>query len=422
MNRIQQVTEVLTGLASAYGTPLYVYRLPAVAQAHAALRAALPDQSKLYYSVKANPHPELISSLATLGCGAEISSVGEMHATLAAAGVDPAQCIYTGPGKTNREIVEALDRGVRRFSVESATELDRLEVLAAASGSKVDCLLRVNAMHAAASGLRMTGRPSQFGIELDWLRTHGEICRHWGAARVVGLHQYPVSNTTSLRALLDAVAAGVHAAVELRDQHGLALTELDLGGGFASPYAVPGDPPEYGASLRDGITTMLDEHLPRWRGGEPEVSFESGRRLVGPAGDLVCAVTEVKRSADRTFAILDAGIHHVGGLSGTGRLLPAAVRPELLGTGNGPDRVMDLAGPLCTPADMLAIGVTMPEPCPGDLLRVPNVGAYGLTASLLAFLSRPTPVEVVVDGVDVVSVSSLRIARVDVPAAARAPR
>lgn len=407
-------------LATTFGTPLYVYRLAALAEAHATLRAALPDPSALYYSVKANPHPELIRSLAASGCRMEISSAGELAAARTA-GVPPSCCLYTGPGKTDQEIADALSLGLRRFSVESAAELERLAVLASSAGVEADCLLRMNASLSAAGGLRMTGRPSQFGIDLDLLRANNEICRGRGAARVVGLHQYSVSNTTSVQGLLDAVTDGVRAAAELRDRHGLALTELDLGGGFAAPYAVPGAPPDHGAELRDGTVAALDEHLPGWRVGAPEVAFESGRRLVGPAGDLVCSVTDVKESGERVFVVLDTGIHHVGGLSGVGRLLPVTVRPEPLG-GDGPGRAVDLVGPLCSPADVLGRGVVLPALRPGDLLRIPNVGAYGLTASVLAFLGRPAPLEVVVDGVDVVSADALRLTRIGVPLPARSAR
>ncbi|MCP2258144.1 diaminopimelate decarboxylase [Streptoalloteichus tenebrarius] len=405
--------DLIASLVHDYGSPLYVYRLSALARAHSTLRAALPEPCVLYYSVKANPHPVLVAELAARGCRAEISSPGELDVVLAA-GVPPTECLYTGPGKTDGEITDALRRGVRCFSVESAGELSRLDAAARAEGVEVDCLLRINAGHAAAAGLRMTGRPSQFGIDVDQLREDPALCRFGGAARVVGLHQFPVSNTTDPQALLDAFGAGAAVAAELRDRHGVTVTELDLGGGFAAPYATDGEPPEYGETLREGLAAVLDRHLPGWRTGEPLVAVESGRRLVGPAGELVCSVTDVKRSGDRTFVVLDTGIHHVGGLSGIGRLLPSSVGAEVLGAGDRPRVRVDLVGPLCTPADVLARAVELPLPRPGDLLRVPNAGAYGLTASVMGFLSRTPPVEVVLDGDEVRSATALRTRRADV--------
>jgi diaminopimelate decarboxylase len=169
--------------------------------------------------------------------------------------------------------------------------------------------------------------------------------------------------------------------------------------------------------LRTALTAVLDEHLPGWRDGEPVIAFESGRYLVGDSGRLVTTVTDVKNSRGNTYAVLDAGINHLGGLSGLGRLLPLSAQP-LSGSGPAADDAGDrepamvtLAGPLCTPADILARAVDLPGLRPGDLLAFPNVGAYGLSASLLGFLGHPAPAELVVDGTETVSAGRLTLRR-----------
>jgi diaminopimelate decarboxylase len=133
----------------------------------------------------------------------------------------------------------------------------------------------------------------------------------------------------------------------------------------------------------------------------------------------------VKRSKGRRFVVLDTGIHHLGGMAGLGRLLPvgAVVHDVPAGAGTGPvpsaagtaepDRGA-LVGPLCTPADVLARDTAVGHLAAGDIVEIPNAGAYGLTASLLAFLGRPIAVEVVVDQGDVCGASRLELGRVPV--------
>jgi diaminopimelate decarboxylase len=119
-------------------------------------------------------------------------------------------------------------------------------------------------------------------------------------------------------------------------------------------------------------------------------------------------VVNIKQSRVQTFVILDAGINAVGGLSGLGRLLPVAIEIE----GSAPAETASLVGPLCTPGDSLGRGVAVPRLRAGDIVTVPNVGAYGLTASLTGFLSRPAPAEVILRDGAVASVSRLEPYRV----------
>lgn len=193
---------------------------------------------------------------------------------------------------------------------------------------------------------------------------------------------------------------------------------LDLGGGFACPYAAPGERPLYHA-LRAPLEAALDEHLPGWQ-GRLELAFESGRYLVGDSGRLVCTVTEVKESRGTTYGVLDSGINHLGGLSGVGRLPSLRAEPLHLAD-PGPEaegaatRRVALVGPLCTPADVISRATEAVPPRPGALLAVPNVGAYGATASLLAFLGRPAPAEITVRDGRVVGADRLALTREPLP-------
>lgn len=398
-------------LAVTYGTPLYVYDLDQAVEARDSLHAALPAGVDVFYALKANPHPDVARALRTGDgpvCRAEISSVGELAAALQA-GYTAGECLYTGPGKTDDELTEAIGLGVRMFSVESLTDLRHIGDVAERYGVETRCLLRINSTTAsAATSIRMMGRPSQFGIDSETLPELMPELTSVRGARVVGAHFFTMSNVIDEESLLAEYEHVLELAAQLRDDVGLPLEFLDIGGGFASPYAAPGDRASY-PKLRTELAALLDLHLPGWRAGAPHIACESGRYLVGGSGYLLCGVVNIKESRGKKFVILDAGINAVGGMAGLGRLLPVSVRLD----GQEPVEHASLVGPLCTPGDTLGRDANVPALRMGDVIVVPNVGAYGLSASLLGFLSRPAPVEVVLRGGAVVSATRLAYQRVD---------
>ncbi|MCM2391782.1 phosphopantetheine-binding protein [Streptomyces albipurpureus] len=404
--------DLIEGLIERYGSPLYLYDLGRVRSALEDLRAALPQPSRIYYSLKANPHPGLVAELRRGGARAEVTSRGELAAALEA-GHPAAELMYSGPGKVRSELDEAIAVGMRTFSTESFGDLERIGAAAAAQGVIADCVLRINAAGAPGQGgLRMTGGPSQFGFDLDGLISERSRLLAEGT-RIVGMHFFPLTNARDEDGLHAELANSVRTAARLRDELGIPLHLLDLGGGFAAPYATPGERPVY-QGLRTSLTAVLDEHLPGWRDGEPVIAFESGRYLVGDSGRLVTTVTDVKHSKGSDYAVLDSGINHLGGLSGLGRLLPLSAQP-LTAAPQGAERAgpatVTLAGPLCTPADVLARAAELPGVRPGDRLVFPHVGAYGLSASLLGFLGHPAPAEILLDGDKTVSATRLALRR-----------
>jgi diaminopimelate decarboxylase len=344
-------------LVARFGTPIYIYELDRVVAAYRDLRNSLPPGVIIYYSLKANPHPDIARVLRQAerwpSCRAEVSSVGELYMALEA-GFPAGECLYTGPGKTEDELITAIAAGVHMFSVESLTDLIRAGSVALRMGTVADCLLRINSVSAgAATSIRMMGKPSQFGIDSETLEILLPRMREVRGTRLVGAHFYSQSNARDEASLLGELQQSVITAARLQADFGLPMQILDIGGGFAAPYAVPGERPLY-RRLRVELGGTLDKHF--------------------------------------------------------GRLMPLAVKPdERYGTDD-----MDtatLVGPLCTPGDVLSRNVQLHTLRTGDIVTVPNVGAYGLTASLLLFLSRPAPHEVVLRGGQVLNVSQLRMHR-----------
>jgi acyl-CoA dehydrogenase len=402
-----------------YGSPLYRYDLAEVRAAATALRRALPASATLFYSLKANPHPAIVEALRQQGCGAEVSSCGEL-ATARSAGHGPGSIIFTGPGKSIHDVDTAIDSGVQLFSTESVLDLERVVCRSRAAGVDVQCLLRVNsATGSADTGIRMTGKPSQFGFDVDDAADWAPRALEIAGSALAGLHFFPVSNARSAGSIVAELERSLQTAAYLRQTYAVPVRWLDLGGGFAAPYAATGDQPDYG-DLRDRIDAAIAHQFPT-RGDEaPRLAFESGRYLVSAAGQLLASVTDVKRSKGRTFVVLDSGINHLGGMSALGRIMPLATRPLVRGAGGEP---VTLVGPLCTPSDVLAREVQLGSVAVGDPVVIPNVGAYGLSASLVGFLSHRLPSEVVVDGDRVVSVSRQVLERlpIDAPVAVESP-
>jgi diaminopimelate decarboxylase len=384
------------------GTPAYVYDLAEVRRNARRLRAALPAECSLYYSLKANPHPALLGALRAGGAEPEVCSPGELDATLDA-GWPAADALYTGPGKRDADVAAALRSGVRKFSVDSPAALDQLDRIAADLGVHARCLLRVNDdQPTPGQRLAMTGVPSQFGADAGWVLA--EPARFAGRpnASVVGLHLYMGTNLVSADDLVAQFGHTLRTATRLSgalEAAGATIEVLDLGGGFGAPFAKAGVAVEFDG-MRERLEELFDDGVPGWREGRPAIAFESGRYLVGTAGTLVTSVLDTKRSHGREIVVLESGINHLGGMSGLRRLPPLVPHLLTVDRASGPGETTEttVVGPLCTPLDTWARNVQLPKLAPGDLLAVPNTGAYGLYASLLAFLGHPAPAEIVVDG------------------------
>lgn len=373
------------------GSPLYAYDLGEVEARAASLSGLLPPESRLYFSLKANPLPSIGEVLRKAGCGAEVSSPGELAAALEA-GFPRQRILYTGPGKSREEVRAAVAAGVGCFSCESFTELGYLAEQSRLAGSPLRVLLRVNPAQAPSARLAMTGVPSQFGFEEEELAERSrEVRRAAADLEILGAHVYFGTQVQGAEALLANARAAIEVSERVCGRLGLDCRVINVGGGFPWPFAVTGEGPDL-APLREGLLALARQ---RERTAAAELWFESGRYLCAAAGSLLTRIVDVKRSKGKRYVIADAGIHHFGGMSGLGRILRPQVSVRIVGKPPSPAQdLYDLVGPLCSPLDTLGSGVALSDPRPGDLLHIPNVGAYGLTASLIHFLSRDPPLEV----------------------------
>jgi diaminopimelate decarboxylase len=381
--------ELAHDLVRKHGSPLFAYDLDQVRERAATLKAGLPVGSKLYYSFKANPHPGIARVLRDEGVQAEVTSDGELNAAHSAGYHEG--IVLGGPGKSDRVIQGALKKGVRSFSSESFTDAARISKNAREAGVEVSVIIRVNPSQAPDARMAMSGVESQFGFEEKLLLEPGVADRlnlpnlTWN-----GVHVYFGTQMASVAALAKNTQCALETAIRVSSALGFECRVINAGGGFPWPYASDAEP----IDLR-GLRRALDEV---WEAsplfGKAQLCFESGRYLCAGSGTLITKVLDVKQAGAKTYVVLDTGIHHLGGMSGLGRIPRASIALHNLTAKREGEIVVDVVGPLCSPLDSLARSQKVAPVKVDDVLCVPNVGAYGLTASLTGFLSHESPAEV----------------------------
>ncbi len=375
----------LTDLAEQYGTPLYVYNRGAIESAWQEFSTALEGHPHLIcYAVKANSNLAVLDALARLGSGFDIVSVGELKRVLAAGG-KPEQIVFSGVGKSEREMAAGLEAGIRCFNVESASELERLAVVATAHGTSAQVSLRINPdVDAQTHPYISTGlKENKFGIGMaDAMATYRRAAELDGID-VQGIDCHIGSQLTSLEPYADAFALLVQMVDALKEE-GIALSHIDVGGGQGIQYSAEDDRLDVASWAQCIRSAVGDRDL--------EILVEPGRYIVGQAGVLLTRVEYLKSNEDRHFAVVDAAMNDL-------------IRPALYSAWQAiesvesldrPSRLYDVVGPICESADFLGKQRELAI-AEKDLLCVRSSGAY---ASVMSsnYNTRPRAAEVMVDG------------------------
>ena len=374
----------LTDIAAREGTPLYVYSAATIIERYRAIDDAFASYPHaLHYALKANSTLAIARLLRGLGAKADANSGGEIDVALRA-GFIPADIVFTGVGKTDAELVQAIDLGVKTINAESEGELERIDALARARQTRARVALRINPNIDARSHPHIsTGlKSNKFGIALDHIR--GICSRMHGRAglEIVGLHIHVGSQITDLEPLASAARAIVDLARELRSA-GVGIDHVDLGGGLGISY--DGSPVP---SAADYAAVLL----PSVQDSSFQLVLEPGRNIVAPAGVLLTRVVDVKEQpGGKLFVVLDAGMTELI----RPMLYSAFHRIEAVETSPEADVLADIVGPLCESSDTLGKDRTIRRPRVGELFAVRDTGAY---AAVMAsnYNRRPNPAEVLV--------------------------
>ena len=390
-------------LTAKYGTPLYVYDSNAIEKQRSLLRKTLPDKFAISYSIKANPNPAVLKFFIAKGCGLEIASVGEFRKAIKA-GCLPKNIIFAGPGKREAELKEVLQENIGEIHVESSLEIDRIATIAANLCQPARIAIRVNPSSEAQGGaMRMGGKPAPFGIDEEILDTVVDRIMGDDNLELRGIHLFVGTQILDYQVLLSQYRKGIEIAKKVAQKIQRPLHTLDFGGGLGIPYFTKDraiDMDKFRLGLLELMSEIADEPLL----APTQFLVEPGRFLVGESGIYIAQINDIKVSRGKKFAITDGGLHHHLAASGNfGQVIkrnyPVALINKL---DREPVETLDVVGPLCTPLDVLARSISLPEAEVGDLIGVFQSGAYARSASPLEFLSHPQPPEVWIgDGKDV---------------------
>jgi diaminopimelate decarboxylase len=381
----------LAALADSVGTPFYCYSTATLTRHYQVFAGAFADVNALVcYAMKANSNQAVIATLAKLGAGADVVSEGELKRARLA-GVPADKIMFSGIGKTARELALAVDEGILCINVESEPELDLLSSIAAGKGRTANISVRVNpdidpkTHHKIATGKA----ENKFGIPISRARAVYAHAAKLPGIKVAGVDMHIGSQITDLMPFDNAFTLLAEFVRTLRGD-GHVISHLDLGGGLGIPYYDDNEPPPHPddyARLVKRATRDLDCRL----------IFEPGRLIVGNAGILVTRVLFVKYGEARNFVVVDAAMNDL-------------IRPTLYDAHHAIWSVVehaasarrlraDVVGPVCESGDFLALNRELAKPAAGDLLAVMSAGAYGAVQAG-TYNTRALVPEVLVNGAE----------------------
>ena len=359
----------LDALAEAVGTPFYCYSTATLTRHYKVFAGAFADVDALVcYAMKANSNQAVLAILARLGAGADVVSEGELKRARAA-GIPADKIMFSGVGKTARELALAIDEGILCVNVESEPELELLSSIAAAKGRTASVSVRVNPDVDAKTHRKIaTGKSeNKFGIPIGRAREVYAHAAKLPGIKVAGVDMHIGSQITDLDPFGDAFALLASFVRELRAD-GHAIHHVDLGGGLGIPYRDDNEPPPRPEAYAEVVKRATRDLGCR-------LIFEPGRLIVGNAGILVTRVLFVKHGEAKHFVIVDAAMNDL--IRPTLYEAHHEIRPVAQPAPNARRIRADVVGPVCESGDFLALDRDMPEPRPGDLIAVMSAGAYG---------------------------------------------
>jgi len=378
----------LSALAERVGTPFYCYSTATLERHYRVFTEAFAGEKVLVcYAMKANSNQSVLRTLAKLGAGADVVSLGELKRALAA-GIPPNKILFSGVGKTEAELRAALAANILCINIESEPELELLSRLAVETGKTARISVRVNPDVDAGTHAKIsTGKSeNKFGVPLSQAREVYARAAKLPGIEVTGADVHIGSQITDLGRLETAFRLLAEFVQALRAD-GHAISHVDFGGGLGIPYYMdreaPPAPDAY-ADMVKRVTHNLGCTL----------MFEPGRMIVGNAGILVARVIYLKQGDAKNFVIIDAAMNDL-------------IRPTLYEAHHdilpvvkvvGARTILaDVVGPVCESGDYLALDRILPEPKAGDLLAIMTAGAYGAVQSG-TYNTRPLVPEVLVKG------------------------
>jgi len=375
----------LSTIAKNVQTPFYCYSSTAIETSFQDYQNAFSDQDALIcYAVKANSNQAVLATLAKLGSGADVVSMGEIHRAITA-GIPANKIVYSGVAKTQEEIEYALSLGIFQFNVESEPELELISKVATSLNTIAAIAFRINPNVCAQTHEKIsTGKAeNKFGVPISKARLAYKQAASLPGIKVQGVDVHIGSQLTKLAPFEEAYQHIAQLVVELRtDGHDISV--IDVGGGLGITYLDEVIPSKQ--TYADMVKAQLG-HL------NCKIIIEPGRSLLGNAGILVSSVVFVKTGEERQFLLLDAGMNDL-------------IRPSMydafhqiiaVNQENNVLKTYDVVGPVCETGDTFAKARQVHESDGGDLIAIMSSGAYGAVMSS-SYNTRMLAPEVMVKG------------------------
>ncbi|RWB04438.1 MAG: diaminopimelate decarboxylase [Mesorhizobium sp.] len=376
-------------IAAQIGTPFYCYSTATLTRHYRVFAQSFAGLDALVcYAMKANSNQAVLRTLAKLGAGADVVSEGELRRALAA-GIPAGKILFSGVGKTAREMDFALAAGILCFNVESEPELELLSARATALGKVASISLRINPDVDAKTHKKISTGKAENKFGIPWQRARQVYARaaKLPGIRITGIDTHIGSQITELQPFDDAFALLVDLVGALRAD-GHAIEHIDVGGGLGIPYRIDNNPPP----LPDAYAQIVRKHVTKLG---LKVMFEPGRLISGNAGILVSEVIFVKEGDAKNFLVVDAAMNDL--------IRPTLydafhdIRPVVQPPADTPRMMIDVVGPVCETGDYIGLDRDLPRLKAGDLIAVSTAGAYGAVQAG-TYNTRLLVPEVLVDG------------------------
>jgi len=386
-NGLYQAEDIdLRALAEQFGTPAFVYSQASIKETYQYFENAFAGvPHSICYAVKANSNLTLLNLMASMGAGFDIVSGGELTRVLTAGG-DPKKIVFSGVGKLDAEISQALEAGIHCFNIESEAELARIEAIASTLGRVAPISFRVNPdVDPKTHPYISTGlKQSKFGIAADNALTLYQKAAQSEALNIIGIDCHIGSQINEIAPFKEALEKLLELINDLQ-QKGIHLEHIDIGGGMGVQHR--NEPGINLVDLAAAIKTLMS--------GRPEkIIVEPGRSLLANAGILLTEVIYLKDNGGQHFAIVDCAMNDLvrpALYDAWHNVLPVIQFPD-----DRPEQNYEIVGPICETGDFLAKQRRL-RIQPGDLLAIESAGAYGFSMSS-NYNSRGRAAEILVSG------------------------
>lgn len=379
------VENQLKRVAQKFMTPLFLYKMERISSRFQLLENNLPKNFAIYYALKANGNLAICNKLAKEGCSADVSSLGEL-VTARKAGFK--SILYTGPGKTDEEIIAAIKYKLKFIVVESTKEASRIDYYAQKVRVRQNVLLRINPkIKIEGIKLKMCGTTSKFGIDEENAIHALKMLLTLKNIHCQGIHIYTGSCILNDSVLLQSYNYSIRLANKLRS-NGFFIKYIDLGGGIGVPYSLAEQKFNIERFGRK-INLLIKKNKYNFK-----YILEVGRFLVAESGVYITKIVDIKESQGKTYLILDGGINNIFRIS----MAYANKLCKVIGKSTEKYKFASIAGPLCSHQDIFTEDIKIPANTQiGDFFVFFNCGAYAFSHSLIYFHLRPLPAEVASD-------------------------